>query len=369
MFCAAMPSMASAQNKMDVALAAQSVEPAAGKTTKLAVRFKPLQGWHGYWKNSGESGGPVSITWSAPSGVTFSDLHWPAPDLSEVGGLTSYIMPGKYDIVVDMKLAPSLKQGMSLPIKATMTWYLCSASQCTMESGEASLVLEVGAGSISPVTSDIFRAASMAQPRSLSQVSSSETENGIRVRLPIKDARAQALRLFFEDKNILPSAAQRVVKEGNDFVIEVDAPQAKGRGKLRAVVTDGQRSWSLVTTPQMTQSKTAKLATDVSSDASASNDTVAIADRADQAADKEERGITRVAIAPSAVAEGADKNLDDGKRRSGHTVAVAERTAKPSGSGSNPIVLAILAILALTISAIAWSKVEGKRAGGKAPLH
>src|SRR5688500_14865403 len=75
------------QSRVLVSLHAASAEPAAGRTTMLAIRFKPEAGWHGYWSNPGDSGLPPAAKWTVPAGVRVGALQHPAPTMLRVGGM------------------------------------------------------------------------------------------------------------------------------------------------------------------------------------------------------------------------------------------------------------------------------------------
>ena len=38
------------------------------------------KGWHTYWRNPGDSGGPIEIDWDLPKGFSVSDIKWPLPE-------------------------------------------------------------------------------------------------------------------------------------------------------------------------------------------------------------------------------------------------------------------------------------------------
>ena len=60
--------------------------------------------WHTYWKNPGDSGGPLKVKWQAPDEYKIHDVQWPAPELIPYPPLMTYgyenfvIFPFKIDI-------------------------------------------------------------------------------------------------------------------------------------------------------------------------------------------------------------------------------------------------------------------------------
>ena len=50
-----------------------------GSTAIVAVRQKIQPGWHTYWRNPGDSGGPTTLDWTLPRGVRANDIVWALP--------------------------------------------------------------------------------------------------------------------------------------------------------------------------------------------------------------------------------------------------------------------------------------------------
>ena len=88
-----------------------------GDTVLAAVRLQMDSGWHTYWRNGGDSGGPTKIEWQLPAGVTAGDLQWPVPEKLTVEGLTTYIYHDEAVLLVPLTLAKDLGSG-PLELKA-----------------------------------------------------------------------------------------------------------------------------------------------------------------------------------------------------------------------------------------------------------
>ena len=50
-------------------------------------------GWHTYWRNGGESGGPTKIEWELPTGVSAEEAQWPVPEKYVAEGLVDRLRP------------------------------------------------------------------------------------------------------------------------------------------------------------------------------------------------------------------------------------------------------------------------------------
>ncbi|KAK0349663.1 hypothetical protein LTR94_032190, partial [Friedmanniomyces endolithicus] len=61
-----------------------------GSTAVVAIRQKIKPGWHTYWRNQGDSGGPTTLTWALPSDLTPGDILWPLPERQRLQSLMNY---------------------------------------------------------------------------------------------------------------------------------------------------------------------------------------------------------------------------------------------------------------------------------------
>src|SRR5687767_3146222 len=52
--------------EVELRSAATSVAP--GDTIPIALRLRPEQGWHMYWRHSGDVGSPAVLSWRVPQG-------------------------------------------------------------------------------------------------------------------------------------------------------------------------------------------------------------------------------------------------------------------------------------------------------------
>jgi thiol:disulfide interchange protein DsbD len=43
----------------------------------VGIKMDMQKNWHTYWKNPGDSGGPIEVSWTLPDGMTISDIYWP----------------------------------------------------------------------------------------------------------------------------------------------------------------------------------------------------------------------------------------------------------------------------------------------------
>ena len=64
---------------MQAHLVADVVSVSPGTSFDLGVLLEMEEGWHVYWRNNGDSGGPTRVEWMLPAGFEAGPLRWPAP--------------------------------------------------------------------------------------------------------------------------------------------------------------------------------------------------------------------------------------------------------------------------------------------------
>ncbi len=68
-----------------------------GTSINIGLKVSMDKGWHTYWRNPGDSGGPIEIDWNLPKGFSISDIKWPLPEKIEYPPLMTY---GYEDFVI-----------------------------------------------------------------------------------------------------------------------------------------------------------------------------------------------------------------------------------------------------------------------------
>jgi thiol:disulfide interchange protein DsbD len=146
---------------VDLLLPVESARP--GETVYAGILLRMEPGWHTYWKNSGESGGPTEIVWQLPSGVTAGDIRWPAPERLEVEGLVTFVLHGEATLLVPLKIAPDLKLG-PLELSAKVSWLECK-EQCIPGDATVRATLTIGSESKPSANAALIKAAQATLPR------------------------------------------------------------------------------------------------------------------------------------------------------------------------------------------------------------
>ncbi|TXH04565.1 MAG: hypothetical protein E6R07_07835 [Nevskiaceae bacterium] len=124
---------------LDAELIAENTALVPGENW-VALRIRPDEGWHTYWRNPGDTGIPTSLTWTLPAGVQAGDIQWPYPQQHKLGDLAFYGYGGETLHLVPVTLTAPVKPGDTLTLRAEAKWLVC-ADVCIP--GKASLDLRL----------------------------------------------------------------------------------------------------------------------------------------------------------------------------------------------------------------------------------
>ncbi|MEI7732127.1 MAG: protein-disulfide reductase DsbD domain-containing protein [Verrucomicrobiota bacterium] len=108
--------------KASVILGADTVRP--GDTVWAGIRLKMEEDWHTYWTNAGAAGGPTTVAWELPAGVTAGNIQWPLPEKQDTSGLITYGYKDEVCLLVPLNVAGQVPPG-PLTLKATVSWVEC----------------------------------------------------------------------------------------------------------------------------------------------------------------------------------------------------------------------------------------------------
>ena len=114
----------------------------------LGVRLNMQEGWHTYWENPGDSGGPFEADWLASDGVIIENVEWPTPTTIPYPPLMTYGYEG--DVIFPFKVFRSVDSELST-IHLKLSFLIC-ADICIPE--EANLSIDLSSTNPSTILDD-----------------------------------------------------------------------------------------------------------------------------------------------------------------------------------------------------------------------
>ncbi|MEH3105883.1 MAG: protein-disulfide reductase DsbD family protein [Sphingomonas fennica] len=240
-----LPTLAVAQQAPHItpSLIAESASPRAGGTVEIALAMKAAEGWHGYWKNPGDSGMETRIEWQTPPGVTVGPLRYPVPQTLIVSGLMNYVYEGDYAQPMEVTIPAGLAPGTKLPLTAKADWLECTHEICVPASATVSTTLTVGDGAVDPAMRTRFDAIRATLPRPLgSRATWAKDGDRFRLAVPLPAAAEVATDAYFfplTDGAIDYAAPQTVTRDGDRLIVETKAGGSPPAGPIEGVLKIG----------------------------------------------------------------------------------------------------------------------------------
>ena len=151
MFLALIPISAHAQWDVDwgsydknafMTLLGGNYDVVPGETIIIGVHLNTRPGWHTYWRNSGDSGLPTTVSWETkPQDWRVSDILWPAPKRYAMEDLVNYGYEGKTLFPIEIEVPITATWG-EYAFKGRVDWLACKDT-CIPESQDFSFNLWV----------------------------------------------------------------------------------------------------------------------------------------------------------------------------------------------------------------------------------
>ena len=120
-------------------------EVKSGDSIWLGVEIEIEEGWHVYWKTSGDTGLPTEIEWTISEETEISPILYPVPYFYEYQGSASYAYKGKILLLARLTLPGDEEiSAKSLSIQCNLSALVCNESNCLPYGKELSLKLPIG---------------------------------------------------------------------------------------------------------------------------------------------------------------------------------------------------------------------------------
>ncbi|MBN2506998.1 MAG: thioredoxin family protein [Verrucomicrobia bacterium] len=221
--------------KVRLLLSAERARP--GDTVWAAVELTMARGWHTYWRNGGDAGGPTEIEWALPGGVRAGEIEWPLPEKHVTGPLTSYVYHDRVLLRVPLTLGTNVPPGPA-ELKANVTWLECE-ELCLQGTGTVSARLHVGIDRKPSPDAAAIEAARQAVPQPAADLP-------VRLRWePPLDAETRPL-LFEWDLPAPPATVDFLPYAFETFEVQADTerlPGEAGRVRFRKRIVLREGDW------------------------------------------------------------------------------------------------------------------------------
>lgn len=127
----------------------------------LGIKFTIEPGWYLYWKNPGDAGLPIAVTWELPEGCAVSELLHPTPVKMVDHDIVAYGY--KHELVLIAKLSANSERRTAGTVKAALDWLVCKES-CIRGTAKVELALNAP-----PLGKEIIARYEQRLPRALTK--------------------------------------------------------------------------------------------------------------------------------------------------------------------------------------------------------
>ena len=183
-----------------------------GTSINIGLKVSMDDGWHTYWKNPGDSGGPIELNWDLPIGFSVSDVQWPLPEKIEYPPLMTY---GYEDFVI-YPMVLSIPENYSDNYFEMTADILICADVCIPESGKISAnLLDIESNSL------IYKWLESV-PSNFLPTNASISENNLEIRFTFEKEIKEIY--FFSDENssIDYSSKQDFYKKDDNYFLSIN---------------------------------------------------------------------------------------------------------------------------------------------------
>lgn len=202
-------------------LLAEQQQVTPGSTLHLAVAFSIQPGWHVYWKNPGDTGLPVQVSWQLPQGWQMpSDFLWPVPKRIVLEPLVSYGFEEELFLLTSVQVPQTAAPGTHT-LTAKLDWLVCEEI-CLPESATVETSVKVGAQQISGSHQQRFdHARAQLPPVFEPALEIMQNPQHFMLRWEDKDQYGNIRFIPGEEDWIDDLAPQKVVKQQNGYLLRV----------------------------------------------------------------------------------------------------------------------------------------------------
>ena len=177
----------------------------------IGIKMDMQKNWHTYWKNPGDSGGPIKVIWNLPENVTIEGPFWPTPELLPYPPLMTY---GYKDFVIfPFKVSYTDIDNLSF-VEADIDFLICD-DVCVPEKAN----IKTSFNDLQP--SERFQEWLLQVPDITLPILGSQTNEFLEIRFSYND-QIRNIYFFSDNQNvILHSGKQILIKEENNWLLKI----------------------------------------------------------------------------------------------------------------------------------------------------
>ena len=218
----------------DVSLVKYSSNNSQANELFIGIKMDMQKNWHTYWKNPGDSGGPIKVSWSLPDGITVSDIYWPTPKLIPYPPLMTY---GYKDFVIFPFKVTYENFNELKNIKADIDFLICD-DICVPEKAQIDTSFEK-----IPFSQELKKWISKV-PYVIFPILANQNENNLQLRFSFNDE-IENIYFFIDQQDIvLHSKAQSLSKEKDNWLLSISTENnPKHNEKLNGVIVINDESY------------------------------------------------------------------------------------------------------------------------------
>jgi len=177
----------------------------------IGIKMDMQKNWHTYWKNPGDSGGPIKVIWNLPENVTIEGPLWPTPELLPYPPLMTY---GYKDFVI-FPYKVSYKDIDNLNFVGADIDFLICDDVCVPEKANINTTFN----KLQP--SERFEEWLLKVPDVTLPILGSQTKKFLEIRFSYND-QIKNIYFFSDNQNlILHSGMQVLIKEENNWLLKI----------------------------------------------------------------------------------------------------------------------------------------------------
>ena len=211
----------------EATLVSEAATIAPGEPFTVAMRLQMDDGWHSYWKNSGDSGMATSIDWNLPDGFTAGPIQWPHPERKQEGPLVTYGYTGEVLLMTQITPPNDLPAGTDVTLAAQGNWLICADICLPAEESVETTVAVGSAASPNASQADAFARARAQQPRAADGVSVQAYRSDGSFVLEVEGPNLPTDLTFIpgEKRTISNTAPQPVMQDGTTRYVALQASE------------------------------------------------------------------------------------------------------------------------------------------------